>query len=76
MRRIDASTRTAGDNFLALQRNLHSGERLGLLGRIVICGVGLLPLLFVITVTVMWLRQRRARAGAAMKTVAGVAVGS
>jgi len=60
LRRIDASTRTGGDNFLALQRNLHSGERLGIIGRIVICIVGLLPLLFLITGITMWLKQRRA----------------
>jgi len=76
LRRIDASTRTAGDNFLALQRNLHSGERLGIIGRIVICFFGLLPLLFLISGTTMWLKQRRVRAGAAMKAAAGVAVGS
>jgi uncharacterized iron-regulated membrane protein len=61
LRKVDAATRTAGDNFLALQRNLHSGERLGIVGRIVICVAGLLPLLFVITGTSMWLKQRRAR---------------
>jgi uncharacterized iron-regulated membrane protein len=76
LRRIDASTRTAGDNFLALQRNLHSGERLGIVGRIVICVVGLLPLLFVITGTIMWLKQRRGRIGAKANTVASAALGS
>jgi uncharacterized iron-regulated membrane protein len=62
LRRIDASTRTGGDNFLAAQRNLHSGEMLGIVGRIVICVAGLLPLLFVVTGTIMWLKQRRANA--------------
>jgi len=76
LRRIDASTRTGGDNFLALQRNLHSGERLGIIGRIVICIVGLLPLLFLITGITMWLKQRRVRAGVAIKAAAGVAVPS
>ena len=61
LRRIDASTRTPGDNFLALQRNLHSGERLGIIGRIVICLVGLMPLLFVVTGTIMWFKQRRVK---------------
>ena len=76
LRRIDASTRTAGDNFLALQRNLHSGERLGIFGRVVICIVGLLPLLFVITGTIMWLKQRRVRAGAKVTAGATAAIGS
>ena len=76
LRRIDASTRTGGDNFLALQRNLHSGERLGIIGRIVICIVGLLPLLFLITGITMWLKQRRVRAGVAIKAAARVAVPS
>jgi uncharacterized iron-regulated membrane protein len=58
-----------------LQRNLHSGERLGLVGRIAICAAGLLPLLFVITGTIMWLRQRRAKAGYAIKAAALAALG-
>ncbi|HEV7819936.1 MAG TPA: PepSY-associated TM helix domain-containing protein [Burkholderiales bacterium] len=74
LRRIDASTRTAGDNFLASQRNLHSGERLGIIGRIIICLAGLLPLLFVITGTVMWLKQRRVRAGAKANSLAAAAL--
>jgi len=59
LRRVDATTRTAGDQFLAMQRALHSGEPLGFAGRIVICAVGLLPGLFVATGSIMWLRQRR-----------------
>jgi uncharacterized iron-regulated membrane protein len=63
LRRVDASTRTGGDNFLVMQRALHSGEPFGVLGRAVICVVGLLPGLFVVTGSLMWLRQRRARRG-------------
>jgi uncharacterized iron-regulated membrane protein len=59
LRRIDASTRTSGDNFLGLQRTLHSGQSLGIIGRLVICAVGFMPALFVVTGTLMWLRQRR-----------------
>jgi uncharacterized iron-regulated membrane protein len=61
LRRVDASTRTGGDNFLTLQRTLHSGEPFGVLGRAVICVAGLLPGLFVVTGSLMWLRQRRAQ---------------
>jgi len=61
LRRIDRTTQTSGDAFLAYQRPLHEGDALGLAGRIVICGVGLLPALFVVTGTMMWLRSRRKR---------------
>ena len=53
------SDRTRGDAFLAWQRLLHTGQALGTSGRIVACIVGLLPGLFVVTGTIMWLRQRR-----------------
>jgi uncharacterized iron-regulated membrane protein len=61
LRRVDASTRTGGDNFLLLQRTLHSGEPFAILGRAAICVVGLLPGLFVVTGSLMWLRNRRAQ---------------
>ncbi len=59
LRRIDSSTRTAGDRFLVMQRLLHAGDALGEAGRAVIFFVGLLPMLFVVTGTMMWLKQRR-----------------
>jgi uncharacterized iron-regulated membrane protein len=59
VRRVDASTRTSGDSFLAMQRAMHSGAPFGFAGRLVICVVGLLPGLFVVTGTLMWLRARR-----------------
>jgi uncharacterized iron-regulated membrane protein len=61
LHKVDRSTQTRGDAFLALQRPLHEGEPLGGIGRAVFFIVGLLPLLFVITGTMMWLRSRRAR---------------
>ena len=61
LRRIDRTTQTSGDAFLAYQRPLHEGDALGFAGRVVICGVGLLPALFVVTGTMMWLRSRRKR---------------
>jgi uncharacterized iron-regulated membrane protein len=62
VRRVDASTRTAGDRFLAMQRALHEASPFGVAGRLVICIAGLLPGLFVVTGTLMWLRRRRATA--------------
>ncbi len=62
LRRVDARSRTGGDAFLSLQRSLHSGLVLGPIGRAIIAFVGLLPALFVVTGTIMWLRKRRARA--------------
>jgi uncharacterized iron-regulated membrane protein len=59
LRRIDSSTRTAGDRFLVMQRLLHEGNVLGAAGRFVIFVVGFLPALLVVTGTMMWLRQRR-----------------
>ena len=59
LRQIDRATRTAGDAFLGYQRPLHEGDPLGLIGRVVICVVGLLPPLFVVTGTIMWLAPRR-----------------
>jgi uncharacterized iron-regulated membrane protein len=61
LRRVDATTRTGGDIFLLMQRTLHSGDALGFAGRLVICLVGLLPGVFVVTGTLMWLKQRRRR---------------
>jgi uncharacterized iron-regulated membrane protein len=60
LRRIDDSTRSAGDRFLVLQRTMHEGEAFGEAGKFICFVVGLLPLLFVITGTLMWLRKRRA----------------
>ena len=54
-----ATTQTRGDAFLAYQRPLHEGDALGFAGRVVVCGVGLLPALFLVTGTMMWLRSRR-----------------
>jgi uncharacterized iron-regulated membrane protein len=61
LRSADASVRTAGDAFIALQRSLHSGASLGVPGRVVICFVGLAPALFVVTGLTMWLQRRRQR---------------
>lgn len=59
LRRADRSTQTGGDMFLAWQRFVHTGEGLNIVWRMLICIVGLLPGLLVVTGTTMWLRQRR-----------------
>jgi len=63
-RHIDPSTRTPADTFLAWLRPLHTGEALGIGGRVVVCIVGLVPPLLVTTGILMWLRQRRTRSSA------------
>ena len=61
LRQLDRASQTSGDAFLAFQRPLHEGDPLGIGGRVVIAIVGLLPALFVVTGTMMWLRSRRIR---------------
>ncbi|HEX4334036.1 MAG TPA: PepSY-associated TM helix domain-containing protein [Usitatibacter sp.] len=61
VRRADPANRTKGDAFLAMQRAMHSGAPFGPIGRIVMCIAGLLPGLFVVTGSMMWLRNRRSR---------------
>jgi len=61
LRQVDRATQTPGDAFLAFQRPLHEGDAVGVAGRIVISIVGLLPALFVVTGSMMWLRSRRRR---------------
>ncbi len=63
VRRVDATTRTRADAFLAMTRAMHGGDPFGFVGRLLICVAGLLPGLFVVTGTIMWLRQRSPRAG-------------
>jgi uncharacterized iron-regulated membrane protein len=64
LRQLDRSTQTKGDAFLAYQRPLHEGGALGLAGRVIVCIVGWLPLLFVVTGAMIWLRTRRRRTAA------------
>lgn len=67
LRRSDASTRTGGDEFLILQRTLHSGVALGPVGRGIVCIGGFLPALFVVTGTIMWQRKRKPRVAGALR---------
>ncbi len=60
LRTVRAADRTAGDRFLAVQRDLHTGEMLGV-ARVLIFLAGLLPAVLVVTGSMMWLRQKRQR---------------
>jgi uncharacterized iron-regulated membrane protein len=59
LRNTGPATRSAGHTFLVMQRLLHEGSVLGPLGRALLFVAGLLPALFVVTGTLMWLRKRR-----------------
>jgi uncharacterized iron-regulated membrane protein len=61
LRSLGPATRTGGDRFLIMQRLMHEGAVLGPPGRALIFITGLLPALFVVTGTLMWLRNRRQR---------------
>jgi uncharacterized iron-regulated membrane protein len=61
IRKVDLASQTRGDTFLAYQRPLHDGDFWGSPGRAVLFVVGLLPAMFVVTGTMMWLRTRRLR---------------
>lgn len=51
-----------GETFLNLQYPLHSGEALGLPGRILICVTGLIPLLLFVTGLIRWRHKTKAAA--------------
>ena len=58
LRNAGPATRSSAENFLVMQRLLHAGEAFGPAGRVLIFICGLLPVLFVATGTMMWLRKR------------------
>lgn len=58
LRRIDPTTQTAGDRFLATQRHIHTGDAFGAAGRVVFLAAGPLPGFLVVTGAMIWLRQR------------------
>lgn len=58
-------TAPGAERFVAWQRVLHGGEGWGALWRALVFVSGFLPLLFVITGTVMWLKKRKGRNAAA-----------
>jgi uncharacterized iron-regulated membrane protein len=56
----DPATLSAADSFMAAQRPLHEGEGFGPIWRFLVFLSGFLPLLFVVTGVIMWLKKRRA----------------
>jgi len=55
----DVKKDSAGDTFLRWLHPLHSGEVLGLTGRIIVCIAGFIPLILYITGVRRWLQKRR-----------------
>ena len=60
---------TAGDSFLNWLFLLHTGQGFGLVGRVIILGLGLLPTVLFATGAVWWRRKRRARSKQAARLV-------
>ena len=57
----DARQQSAGDAVLAWLHPLHNGEAFGMLGRVIACVAGLLPLLLMVTGVQRWADRRRAK---------------
>lgn len=63
----DPNRYSAGETFLNVQFPLHSGEALGLPGRILVCVTGFVPLLLYVTGLMRWLQKRRGRSARRMR---------
>ncbi|WP_211474604.1 PepSY-associated TM helix domain-containing protein [Collimonas humicola] len=59
LRSLDPLKGSAGDAFIGVQYGLHTGQLLGLPGKILVAFLGLLPLLFTITGIAIWLKKRK-----------------
>ncbi|WP_211452284.1 PepSY-associated TM helix domain-containing protein [Collimonas antrihumi] len=59
LRALDPLKGSAGDAFMGVQYGLHTGQILGLPGKILVAFLGLLPLLFMITGIAIWLQKRK-----------------
>jgi uncharacterized iron-regulated membrane protein len=59
LRALDPLKGSAGDTFMGVQYGLHTGQILGLPGKILVAFLGLLPLLFMITGIAIWLQKRK-----------------
>ncbi|KAB8060280.1 PepSY-associated TM helix domain-containing protein [Janthinobacterium violaceinigrum] len=57
----DPLTASYGERFLGWQFPLHSGQAFGVVGRSFITLFGLMPLLFMLTGTLVWWKRRRGR---------------
>ncbi len=57
--KFDHRDGTVGDKIRTWQFPLHSGQGFGLAGRVLVCVLGLIPLLLAITGIWLWLRRRR-----------------
>jgi uncharacterized iron-regulated membrane protein len=55
----DPANNGGADSFMALQRPMHDGQGLGPIWELLVFLSGLVPLLFVITGTIMWLKKRK-----------------
>ncbi|MGQ0444453.1 MAG: PepSY-associated TM helix domain-containing protein [Beijerinckiaceae bacterium] len=60
---LDGKALTFGDTFVDLLWRLHSGEALGLPGRVLVCLTGFVPLVLYTTGIMQWLHRRRVRLG-------------
>lgn len=59
LRALDPLKGSAGDTFIGVQYGLHTGQILGLPGKILVAFLGLLPLMFMITGIAIWLQKRK-----------------
>lgn len=59
LRSLDPLKGSAGDTFIGVQYGLHTGQLLGLPGKILVAFMGFLPLLFMITGIAIWLKKRK-----------------
>ena len=57
----DPAKSGGADSFMALQRPMHDGQGLGPIWEFLVFLAGLVPLLFVVTGTIMWLKKRKRR---------------
>ena len=59
--KFDHRSGTVGDKIRIWQFPLHSGQGFGMPGRVLVCLIGLIPMLLAVTGVWLWLRRRRLR---------------
>jgi uncharacterized iron-regulated membrane protein len=62
LRSLDPLKGSAGDTFIGVQYGLHTGQIMGLPGKMLVAFLGFLPLLFMITGIAIWLKKRKSEA--------------